>query len=103
MKSLKVIAACAMFAVAPVWAQTAKFPDRLIRIERLDFMFHRSHQRSEVAQLGANVEVVFGLSVLRCQHILLHEMQRFHIQFAGSFIARSRNDANDGHRRRMFV
>ena len=32
MKSLKVIAACAMFAVAPVWAQTAKFPDRLIRI-----------------------------------------------------------------------
>ena len=32
MKSLKVIAASALLAVAPVWAQTAKFPDRLVRI-----------------------------------------------------------------------
>ena len=32
MKSLKVLAACAVLAVAPAWAQTAKFPDRLIRI-----------------------------------------------------------------------
>jgi tripartite-type tricarboxylate transporter receptor subunit TctC len=32
MKSLKVLAACAVLAVAPAWAQNAKFPDRLIRI-----------------------------------------------------------------------
>ena len=27
MKSLKVLAACAVLAVAPAWAQTAKFPE----------------------------------------------------------------------------
>ena len=35
MKSLKVLAACAVlavFAAAPAWAQTARFPDRMIRI-----------------------------------------------------------------------
>ena len=32
MKPLKVLAACAVLAFSPAWAQTAKFPDRLVRI-----------------------------------------------------------------------
>jgi tripartite-type tricarboxylate transporter receptor subunit TctC len=32
MKSLKFLTMCAVFAAVPAWAQTAKFPDRLIRI-----------------------------------------------------------------------
>jgi tripartite-type tricarboxylate transporter receptor subunit TctC len=32
MKTLKVLAACAVLAFSPAWAQTAKFPDRLVRI-----------------------------------------------------------------------
>ena len=49
------------------------------------------------------MQLVFRLRVLRCQQIFLHEMQRLHIHLAGSFIARSRDNANDRHRRRMFV
>jgi tripartite-type tricarboxylate transporter receptor subunit TctC len=32
MKPLKVLAACAVLAFSPAWAQTVKFPDRLVRI-----------------------------------------------------------------------
>ena len=62
MKSLKVLAACAVLAVAPAWAQTAKFPDRLIRII---VPFAAGGGVDNVARLLANqLHTQLGVSVI---------------------------------------